>query len=295
MSVEVRVPATSANLGPGFDALAVAVDVHLSVTLTERAERRVTTEGEGAQELSAGDDNLIWRALVAWHERTGTGPPDASLLVRNAIPLERGLGSSAAAAVAGAALGRVLTGSGSDDDVIDLAADLEGHRDNAAAAVLGGLVVCYGTTTRRLDPTPVLRPVLCVPEHRQATADARRLLPDQVALGDAAANGARVGAVLAGLSGAVAWDPAAMRDVLHEPARFSAMPATGALVAALREAGIGAALSGAGPTVLAVVPANPAAADQVREIAGEAWSVTASAWDLAGASASGSPAPTWVR
>jgi homoserine kinase len=280
----VRVPATSANLGPGFDALGVAVELHLRVALVERGEQRVITRGEGAGELATDESNLIWRVLTAWLDHAGQPAPDVSLRVDNAIPLERGLGSSAAAAVAGAVLGRALSNSGSDDDVIAAAAELEGHRDNAAAAALGGVVLCQGTTTTRLEPTAALRPVLCVPKGRQATDAARRLLPEQVPVTDAAANGARTAAVLAGLAGVIAWQPAAMRDVLHEPARFAAMPETGRLVTALREAGVGAALSGAGPAVLAVVTAgDPGATEQVRAAAGDGWRVVASAWDLAGA------------
>ncbi|MDP8977985.1 MAG: homoserine kinase, partial [Actinomycetota bacterium] len=106
----VEVPASSANLGPGFDALAVALDLALSVRVAPRQDRRVRAEGEGADELPPGDDNLIWRSLVAYCDWAGTPPPDVSLRVRNRIPLERGLGSSAAATVAGLALGRALGG-----------------------------------------------------------------------------------------------------------------------------------------------------------------------------------------
>ncbi|HWB71644.1 MAG TPA: hypothetical protein VG452_05455 [Egibacteraceae bacterium] len=160
--------------------------------------------------------------------------------------MERGLGSSAAAAVAGLALGRALTGGGGrDQDLVDLAGQLEGHADNAAAAVLGGLTVCLGGRAVRLEPSDGLRPLLCVPASRQSTAVARSLLPDTVALAEAAANGARAAMVLAGLCGAAAWEPAAMTDALHEPARLAAMPGSGALVAALRDAGIASCLSGA--------------------------------------------------
>lgn len=281
----VEVPASCANLGPGFDALAVAVDLRLEVWATERGPRRVVTEGEGAGELPDGDGNLIWRALVAFCARAGVAVPDVSLRVRNRIPLERGLGSSAAAAVAGAALGRALTRQHTlDQDLIDLAAELEGHADNAAAAVMGGLVVCHSGRAWRLEPAPAVRPVVCIPATRQSTEAARGLLPETVPLAEAAANGARAALVLAGLSGALAFDPAAMTDVLHEPARLRAMPDTGALVARLRVGGIGACLSGAGPSVLAVVPSNDeAAVDRVRAAAGDAWTVRPLAWHRSGA------------
>lgn len=283
--VGVEVPASSANLGPGFDALAVALDCTLVVRTSDRGDQRVRTEGHGADELPTGDDNLVWRAFMAYCERFDVAAPDVTLLVRNDIPLERGLGSSAAAAAAGAALGRAVTRAGGRDaDLIELAAGLEGHADNAAAAVLGGLVVWAGGRARRLEPSPALRPVLCVPVERQSTEAARRMLPAQVPLAAAAANGARAAVVLSGLSGGMAWDPEVMIDELHEPARLAAMPRSGKLVGALRQAGIGACLSGAGPSVLAIVAsADDAAVAAVRDLAGDAFDVLPLGWNLAGA------------
>jgi homoserine kinase len=284
-SVAVQVPATSANLGPGFDALGIALDVHLVARAVPRAggDVRVTSLGEGEGELPDDERNLAWRALVAYCGRVGQPVPDTSLELRSAIPLERGMGSSAAAAVAGAALGRALTGAGTDADVIGVATDLEGHPDNAAPAVLGGLVVCSDGRFVRLDPSDALQPVLCIPTARQATGEARALLPASVPLAEAAANGARVALVVAGLCGAAAFDPRAMTDVLHEPARLAAMAGSGALVAALRAAGVGACLSGAGPSVLAVIPRDdPAALAAVREAAGTDFTVRPSVWDRSG-------------
>ena len=285
-TVTVEVPASSANLGPGFDALAIALDVPLTVTAGPRLDDRVIAAGLGAGELPTDDRNLIWRGVLAYCERFGADAPDVTLLADNAIPLERGMGSSAAAAVAGVALGRALThAGGSDDDLIDLAAALEGHPDNAAAAVLGGLVVCADGHARRLEPSPVLRPVLCIPDSRQSTASARGVLPESVSLADAAANGARTAMVLAGLSGAVAWEPAILHDVLHEPPRFAVMQESGRVVHALREQGVGACLSGAGPTVLAIVQTDDVrAADIVSSVAGEGWDVRPASWHRRGAS-----------
>ena len=284
--VTVEVPASSANLGPGFDALAIALDVPLLVTAGPRLSERVVTAGLGAGELPTDDGNLIWRGVLAYCERFGADAPDVTLHAENTIPLERGMGSSAAAAVAGVALGRALThAGGSDDDLIALAAVLEGHPDNAAAAVLGGLVICADGHARRLEPSPVLRPLLCIPDSRQSTAAARGVLPETVTLAEAAANGARTAMVLAGLSGAVAWEPAILHDVLHEPPRFAVMRESGRVVQALREQGIGACLSGAGPTVLAIVRADHVqSADIVRGIAGEGWEVREARWHRRGAS-----------
>ncbi|MDP8969048.1 MAG: homoserine kinase [Actinomycetota bacterium] len=285
-NVWVEVPASSANLGPGFDAVAVAVDLRLTVWAADRADRRVLAEGQGADELPGDDGNLIWRALLAYCAWAGATVPDVSLRARNDIPLERGLGSSAAAAVAGVALGRALTGAGGrDQDLIDLVAELEGHPDNAAAAVLGGLAVCADGRARRLDPSEELRPILCVSAERQPTALARGLLPQAIPLADAAANAARAVVVVAGLCGAMAWDPSAMSDVLHEPARLAAMPGSQALVGELREAGIAACLSGAGPSVLAVVGLrDDAVVEVVRSLAADGFRVRPAGWHRAGAS-----------
>jgi len=285
--VAVEVPASCANLGPGFDAFAVAVDLRLEASTTDPAEQPVTTEGEGAEEVPTGEDNLVWRALLAYCAWAGTGPPAVSLRVRSAIPLQRGLGSSAAAAVAGVALGRALTGAGGRDaDLIALAAGLEGHADNAAAAVLGGLCAVVDGRPHRFEPTGTLRPVLCVPATRSSTAEARSRLPAQVPLAEAAANAARAALVLAGLSGTSAWNPDVLRDGLVEPSRMAALPASGALIEALRAAGVGACLSGAGPSVLAVVdPSDQTALERIRSLARAGWQVLALGWDRAGACA----------
>ena len=283
--VAVEVPASSANLGPGFDALAAALDVPLVVETIDRQAQRVVAEGLGAGELPTDDGNLIWRGVLGYCNRFGVEVPDVSVRADNAIPLERGMGSSAAAAVAGVTLARALVGLGSDAELIDLAAELEGHPDNAAAALLGGIVVCAEGLARRLEPAGTLRPVICIPDTRQSTTAARGVLPDSVSLADAAANGARTAMLLAGLSGALAWEPAVMRDVLHEPSRFGVMPETGRVVSALRDQGIGACLSGAGPSVLAVVGGDDDdAIAAIRHAAGSGWEVRPVGWHRRGAS-----------
>lgn len=283
--VAVEVPASCANLGPGFDALAVAVDLMLEAWTTEPGAERVTTEGEDAHEVSAGEDNLVWRALAAYCAWAGTIPPAVSLRVRSAIPQERGLGSSAAAAVAGVTLGRALTGAGGRDaDLVALAADLEGHADNAAAAVLGGLCVVADGRPHRFQPTSVLRPVVCVPPTRSSTAHARSRLPAQVQLGEATANAARAALVLSGLSGSGAWEPGVMRDSLVEPSRLAALPQSQALLERLRALGVGACLSGSGPSVLAVVEAaDVAAPERIGACVPDDWGVLALRWNRAGA------------
>ncbi len=295
----VRVPATSANLGPGYDALGLALDVPLLAVAVERTEARVTSLGAGEGELPTGDDNLVWQALLAWCDHVGAPAPDVSVEVRSPIPLERGMGSSSAATIAGLVLGRELVGDRTDGDggladVLALATRLEGHPDNAAPALVGGLVLCLPDGSwRRATPDGGLRPVLVVPATRQSTGEARAALPTAVSLAEAAANGARVAATFAGLAGLCPLTATAMTDVLHEPTRLQLMPLSGALVAALREAGVPAALSGAGPSVLAVVPARDGeavaaveriVADVARDQGGEV-EVHPCGWDLSGARA----------
>lgn len=285
--IGVEVPASAANLGPGFDAFAIALGMHLVAWTDEAGPRRVVCSGEGSEELPDDDRNMVWRALTTFCRHAGVDVPDVTIVTRNAIPLERGLGSSAAAAVAGVSLGRVLTGvRATDQDLIDLVTAVEGHADNAAAAVMGGLVVCDGQRARRLEPSRSLHPLVFVPTDRQSTSASRAKLPATLPIADAAANGARAALVLAGLSGSIAWDPTVLFDVLHEPARFVAQPRTAALVQRLRTGGIGACLSGSGPTVLALLAGPAPAAERVRELAemaGEMWRVVAPGWDRAGA------------
>lgn len=283
--VRVRVPASSANLGPGFDVLAAAVDLHIAVLATRFDGRRVVAAGEGTADVPDGDDNLIWQAMCAFCDAHGVAVPQVTLHCDNQIPLQRGLGSSAAAAVAGLALARRLTGTQVGNQVlIDLAAEMEGHADNAAAAVLGGLVVAGGGPARRFEPSRSLRPILCVPDARAATSAARRLLPAGVAMPTVVETVRRSTLVLAGLAGFAAWDPSVMRDAIHEPPRLEAMPGSQHLVDAAREAGFAACLSGAGPAVLVVVPSDDhVTAERLAAIAGDGWRVEPLRWDRAGA------------
>lgn len=274
--VTVRVPATTANLGPGFDAFGLALDRHLVVRSSPVDDRgdRVRFRGDGHDEVTPGDDNLVWRSVVAFCEDHGVPVPDVGLDVVNDIPLERGLGSSSAAIVAGLVLGRALTGVEAGDlALLDLADRLEGHPDNVAPALLGGLVACTTAddgrlVVRRRNPAPHLRPVALVPTARQATTAARAVLPESLARGEVALQAGRAGHVLGGLLGAWPVDAAAAGDRLHEPPRLQVMTGTGAVVAELRAAGVHAWLSGAGPSAAAMVDtAVDGAADAVERIA----------------------------
>ena len=253
----VQVPATSANLGPGFDAFGLALNRYLVVRSLSRSSQvdRVVIEGDGTDGLPTGDDNLVWRSVVAFCAAYDLAVPDVALRTTTTIPVERGLGSSSAAIVAGVVLARALTGAAvGDRDLVGLLDDIEGHPDNVAPALLGGLVACTvdaagHLVVRRRNPAPNLRPMVLVPSDRQSTEAARAILPGSLPRAEVAAQAARAGHVLAGLVGAWPVDPGAAGDLLHEPVRFEAMPATGAVVTELREAGVHAWLSGAGPSV----------------------------------------------
>ncbi len=288
----VRIPATTANLGPGFDAFGAAVGLHLEAVAQPRNGRRerVVTEGEGAGELPKDDHNLLWRSFRALCDDAGVTVPDVVIATRNAVPLERGLGSSSAAIIAGLALARgVCQIRVGDLDLVRLAAEIEGHPDNVTPAVLGGLVCCGRNdrgelVVRRAQPHARLIPVAFVPMQRQATGAARAVLPHSLTREDAVDQTARAGHVLAALLGMWPVELDLAGDRLHEPPRLAAMPATGELVSELRASGIHAWLSGAGPSVCAAIPGRDTAARGrcSRIGADKGFSVMILRWDLAG-------------
>ena len=262
--IRVRVPATTANLGPGFDALGLALRLHNTVSLEEAEEPRIEIEGEGAMALPRDASHLAYRAALAVvdavRSRGGRGgvPRAFRLRQHNRIPLARGLGSSAAAIVGGAAAANALLGRPLDEQaLIDLAAGMEGHPDNVAPALLGGLVVCVATEAGKIRYTRLipkrLRVVIAIPEFAVSTAEARRLLPDQVPFRDAVFNVTRTALLVAALAdGRTDLLDEATRDRLHQPYRAALVPGLDAVFAAARDAGAhGVALSGSGPTVVA--------------------------------------------
>jgi homoserine kinase len=270
--VRIQVPASSANLGPGFDALGVALALHDVVTATVTSEVTdpqdpeviIECTGEGADAVPRDASHLVHRALVRGFEAMGVPLPGVRLSCVNAIPHGRGLGSSSAAIVAGLAAARGLIRGGpdrmSDDDLFALAAELEGHPDNVAPAVYGGFTIAYaggegtpGFRAVRLDVDATTAFVVFVPEVALETRVARGLLPDQVAHGDAARNAGRAALLVAALTGRPDQLMAATEDRLHQQYRAAAMPDSAALIEALRADGYPAVVSGAGPTVLAIV------------------------------------------
>ncbi len=287
----VRVPATTANVGPGFDALGAALASHLVAGAVPRGDERVTTRGEGAGDVSTGDDNLVWTSLVGFCTHAGVDVPEVSLQVDNAIPLERGLGSSSAAIVAGLVLGRALTAVAMGDrELVALATEVEGHPDNVAPAILGGFVACATAAdgrlvVRRAQPPARLAVLSAVPATRQNTAAGRRTLPDHLTRADVAVQAGRAAHVTGALTGAWPMDVGAAGDLLHEPVRLRSMADSGALVDALRAAGVHAWLSGAGPSVAATVPRADTELGELALGLAEAHGFAGRLldWDLAGA------------
>jgi homoserine kinase len=261
MRVRVKVPATSANLGPGFDCFGLALDLCNEVTVDTDAEPDVTWEGEGADELPTEGSDMVSRAIALTIERHPGGKPLPSFALHgvNRIPLERGLGSSSAAAVAGAAAAFALTVGRRDPidrdpvlaAILGVATEIDGHPDNAASAVHGGFTITGGGVTQRLDPHPSLEPVVLVPEERLPTSDARRALPDPVPRADAVFNIGHAALTAIAITERPDLLRSSLRDRLHEEARATMMPASAALLNELRSRRVPACLSGAGPSILA--------------------------------------------
>ncbi|MFT4041967.1 MAG: homoserine kinase [Gordonia sp. (in: high G+C Gram-positive bacteria)] len=282
LSVRVRVPASSANLGPGFDSLGLALGIYDEVIVETTADGiSVDVTGEAADQVPRDESHLVARALTAGLAHAGFSAPGVNLRCVNAIPHSRGLGSSASAAVSGlAAASGLIAASGIGDalttaELIQLSGEFEGHPDNAAAAILGSGVVTWVEPgerpvyrARRVDIHPDVRATVFVPATESSTSVTRGLLPDQVPRRDAVFNVSR--AALAVL--ALTTDPtclfAATEDRLHQDYRAAAMPETARLVAALRGAGYAATVSGAGPTVLVlgVEPIEATARECAREL-----------------------------
>ena len=255
-AVRVRVPASTANLGPGFDALGLALALHDEIEVAPATSGlRVEVHGEGAGQVPTDQKNLVVRALLAASAQCGYRPGGLVLRCRNRIPHSRGLGSSAAAAVAGVLAGYALAGIEPGDAALQMAAGFDGHADNVAACLLGGLVISWkeemSFRATRLEPHQDLMSVLLVPEQTSATAATRGLLPAEVPHADAAFTAGRAALLVHALTAEPRLLLAATEDRLHQPYRRAAYPATGRLVDALRGLGVAAAVSGAGPTVLA--------------------------------------------
>jgi homoserine kinase len=260
-TMSVRTPATSANLGPGFDAMGLALALYDDLEARVVGDTyRVTVRGEGAGELPGDESHLVVRAMLATFDELGGRPPGLTVECVNRIPQARGLGSSSAAIVGGVQLARGLVHDGlsrlDDEAALRIAGRLEGHPDNVAPCLLGGFTIAWtdgpGARAVRLAVSDRVRPTVFVPKERGYTATARAALPPAVPHADAAFNAGRA----ALLTHALTSDPsllfAATEDRLHQGYRAEAMPGTASLMAGLRSVGVAAVVSGAGPAVLAL-------------------------------------------
>jgi homoserine kinase len=257
------VPASSANLGPGFDVLALALDLHLTVEARESAKTSIEWDGEGAAEVPLNRRNLLVRGAQEPFDGWARPLSGIELHIQNDIPIGRGLGSSAAAIVAGIMVGARLRGLRMPAQrILDLAFPLEGHGDNLAAALYGGFCIAAaangGVRVHRLDWPPRWRAILFIPSEVSPTHEARRLVPRRPAREDAVFNLGRVAEwVLACTTRDRALVAFAMQDRLHQPGRARAYPYLEDTIDAAIEAGaLGAALSGAGGSVIAVADRN---------------------------------------
>jgi homoserine kinase len=259
----VRTPATSANLGPGFDTLGIALTLYDDLSARITADGfTVTVTGEGAGDLPGDARHLVARAMLATFDELGERPAGFAVECVNRIPQARGLGSSSAAIVGGVQLARALVKGGmtmmDDDAALAVAARLEGHPDNVAPCLFGGFTIAWdeaaGARAVRLSAASGVHPTVFVPQERGLTATARASLPGSVPHADAAFNTGRAALLVHAMTAQPELLLAATEDRLHQGYRAEAMPGTSSLVAALRSVGVAAVVSGAGPSVLALTP-----------------------------------------
>ncbi|WP_028661223.1 homoserine kinase [Nocardioides insulae] len=271
--VQVSVPATSANLGPGYDSLGLALSLRDELEAEVLPEGLVVqVEGEGSDGVPTDESHLVVRAMRAAFTQMGAQPPGLRLTCKNSVPHARGLGSSSAAIVGGVVLARALVAGGSllmdDEAAFRLTAELEGHPDNVAPAFYGGFVISgadedgFFAVGSSVDPR--VSAVVFIPAEGVETKVARGLLPERVPHRDAAADAGRAALLVAALAGRPEQLLRATQDYLHQQYRRPAMPASLDLVDRLRAAGVPAVVSGAGPTVLAFCDDSQAAALETR-------------------------------
>lgn len=270
----VRVPASSANLGPGFDTLGLALALYDEIEVsTTTSGLRVTVDGEGAGEVPLNPSHLVIRAIERGLEAAGVWADGLDVHTRNAIPHSRGLGSSASAAVGGLAAASALAAqldpalALTEAQLVQLSSEFEGHPDNASASVLGGAVVSWSVATTETDASsaaprsfhavrvpvhPDIRATVLVPTQRSSTLATRAVLPTEVPHADAAFNASRSALLVVALTEHPELLMPATEDRLHQRQRSGALPLTSDWVRRLRRAGVAATVSGAGPTVLAL-------------------------------------------
>ncbi len=281
---EVRVPATAANLGPGFDVLGVALGSYLTIRFSEAEKSEITGRGR----LHPIPDNLTYRSFVAAYDKAGRRPPQVRIETVGIYPSARGMGASASAIVAGLvgarALGNLDLG---DEDLARLAAEIEGHPDNVLPALFGGLVLSVAGSWINLQPVKRISPIVLIAKDRFRTGAARKVVPTELSRADAIANAAATAALVTILTGSAGLENlmAATEDRMHEPYRLPLMPGTQKVHRELRAGGVATTMSGAGPSLISLVASTelPKAARLAQELVPEGWQVLTPGWDRDGA------------
>jgi homoserine kinase len=280
--IQVQVPATSANVGPGFDSIAVAFAMHdrYVAQVLDEPGLDIDVTGEGADDVPRTDKNLLVKAMYKGFDFLGGKPKGIAVRALNVIPHGRGLGSSASAIIGGLVLARalVLTGTDkmSDEALLNLATEMEGHPDNVAAALFGGATVAWkelvnGKEVARSIQIPVdprIRAMAFIPSTSLATKKARTLLPASIPFADAQRNSTNTALLMHALTIRPDLLFSATQDFLHQSYRSEAMPASFTLMTKLRAAGVAAFISGAGPTVMALHTGNQEESEQLRRAGG---------------------------
>ncbi len=296
--MQVQVPATTANLGPGFDSLGLALSLHdrfIAQVLDEQIID-IDISGEGADDLPRNEKNLVIKSMYKGFEFFGGKPRGIALRALNIIPHSRGLGSSASAIVGGLSLARALVLGGSeqmsDDDMLNLATAIEGHPDNVAAAIFGAATIAWKEVQHgqdvalsvQLEVDPRISVIAFVPSTSVATSKARKMLPERIAHADAVRNSANTALLVHALQHRPDLLHTATADFLHQSYRADAMPASFALLTKLRKAGVAAFISGAGPTVLALHTGGSGEVEELTRACGEKFSAMALGVSRSGAS-----------
>lgn len=281
--IQVQVPATSANLGPGFDCLGLAVTMHdrYMAQVMDEPGVDIDVTGEGAGSVPTTEKNLVIKAMYKGFDFLGGRPRGVALRQLNVIPHGRGLGSSAAAIVGGLALARALVLGGnermSDENMLNIANEMEGHPDNVAAAIFGGANLAWTEQQRghvvaqslNFQVDPRIGVLAFVPSTELSTSKARRMLPESISHQDAVQNSINTAVLVQALQHRPDLLLSATKDFLHQSYRQDAMPQSFALMVKLRGAGIAAFISGAGPTVLVLHTGGESEAAELERAAGE--------------------------
>jgi len=285
--IQVQVPATSANLGPGFDCLGLALTLHdrFVAQVTDEPGIDLDIAGEGAETVRRDDKNLLVKAMHQGFEIMGGQPRGLAVRALNVIPQGRGLGSSASAIVGGLVLARALVLSGqermSDEQLLNVAAKMEGHPDNVAAALLGGATIAWqevrlGQLVSRavgITVDPRIKALAFIPSSAVATSKARKLLPESIPHSEAIANSTRAALLVHALAGQPNLLYAATEDFLHQKYRQEVMQKSFTLMSKLRSAGVAAFISGAGPSVLVLHSAGAREIAEMSLLAGDGFAV----------------------